>query len=81
MIELLSWGKQHGWDRLKNAIEEALELGCTDAAAVRHLLNVGELARPRREDCELHPGLQQYERPLPVMREYDLLLKDAEVAR
>ena len=81
MIELLSWGKQHGWDRLKNAIEEALKLGCTDAAAVRHLLNVDEPARPRREHCELHPGLHQYERPLPVMREYDLLLKDAEVAR
>ena len=46
MIELLSWGKQQGWDRLKNAIEEALALGCTDAAAVRHLLNFGELARP-----------------------------------
>jgi transposase len=78
MIELLSWGKQHGWDRLKNAIEEALELGCTDAAAVRHLLNVGELVRPRTESCEVHPGLQQYERPLPVMNEYDLLLATAE---
>ena len=53
-------------------------LGCTDAAAVRHLLNFGELARPTREDCELHPGLEQYERPLPVMSEYDLLLAAAE---
>jgi hypothetical protein len=78
MIELLSWGKQQGWDRLKNAIEQALGLGCTDAAAVHHLLNFGELARPTREDCELHPGLEQYERPLPVMSEYDLLLAAAE---
>jgi transposase len=78
MIELLSWGKQQGWDRLKNAIEQALGLGCTDAAAVRHLLNFGELARPTREDCELHQGLEQYERPLPVMSEYDLLLAAAE---
>ena len=78
MIELLSCGKQQGWDRLKNAIEEALALGCTDAAAVRHLLNFGELARPRREDCEVHPGLAQYERPLPAMNEYDLLLATAE---
>ena len=83
MIELLSWGKQQGWDRLKNAIEQALGLGCTDAAAVRHLLNFGELARPTREDCELHPGLEQYERPLAVMSEYDLLLArtEAEVVR
>lgn len=81
MIELLSWGRQQGWERLKNAIEQALELGCSDAAAVRHLLNFGELARAPRQECELHAGLEQYERPLPGMREYDLLLKDAEVAR
>ena len=83
MIELLSWGKQQGWERLKNAIEQALELGCSDAAAVRHLLNFGELARAPRQECELHAGLEQYERPLPVMREYDLLLatSEAEVAR
>ena len=83
MIELLSWGKQQGWDRLKHAIEQALALGCSDAAAVRHLLNFGELAHAPRQDCELHPGLQQYERPLPVMRDYDLLLAsgEAEVAR
>jgi transposase len=83
MIELLSCGKQHGWEELKKAIEAALELGCTDAAAVLHLLNFGELARPPRQDCALHPGLQQYERPLPVMSDYDLLLatREAEVAR
>ena len=82
MIELLSWGKQQGWDRLKNAIEQALELGCSDAAAVRHLLNFGELARPPRQDCEVHRGLERYERPLPVMRDYDLLLaaQETEVA-
>jgi len=52
MIEFLSYGKQQGWDRLKNAIEQALQLDCMDAAAVRHLLSFGELVRAPRQDCE-----------------------------
>jgi len=82
MIELLHAGRQHGWERLKNAIEQALALGCTDAAAVRHLLVFGELAHAPVERFELD-GLERYERPVPVMNEYDLLLTtaEAEVAR
>lgn len=74
MIELLRQGKQQGWDRLKKAVEQALSLGCSDAAAVRHLLSFGELAHSPAEPCELDGGLQRYQRPLPVMQEYDLLL-------
>ena len=49
MIELLALGKRHGWDRLKQAVEEALALGCTDAAAVRHLLTAnGTRSRAHR---------------------------------
>jgi hypothetical protein len=48
-------------------------LGCTDAAAVRHLLTATELPRPRTELLELN-GLERYERPLPQMSEYDELL-------
>jgi transposase len=83
MIELLGCGKQCGWDRLKQAVEQALALGCTDAAAVRHLLSFNELERPARDGCELEQGLERYERPLPVLSEYDLLLAkaEAEVAR
>jgi len=77
MIEMLRQGKQQGWDRLKNAVEQALSLGCSDAAAVRHLLNFGELAHPPAESCELDGGLERYQRPLPVMNEYDLLLGEA----
>jgi hypothetical protein len=75
---LLHAGKQQGWDRLKKAIEQALTLGCTDAAAVRHLLSFSELARPLLAGCEVGDGLERYERPLPVMSEYDLLLTPAE---
>jgi len=65
-------------------VEKALALGCTDAAAVRHLLTATELGRPRTELLELN-GLERYERPLPQMNEYDQLLgipaSTAEVAR
>jgi transposase len=73
MIELLTLGKRHGWDRLQQAIEESLALGCTDAAAVWHLLTAHELDRPRTEPFEWS-GLERYDRPLPEMHEYDLLL-------
>lgn len=84
MIELLMLGKRHGWDRLQQAIEDALTLGCTDAAAVRHLVTATELVRSCTESFELS-GLERYDRPLPEMQEYDLLLgvtaTGAEVAR
>jgi len=83
MIELLALGKRQGWDRLKRAIEEALALGCTDAAAVRHLVTADELNRPGSEPFPLG-ALECYDRPLPQMQEYDLLLGNdatAEVAR
>jgi hypothetical protein len=84
MIELLVLGKGRGWERLQQAVEKALALSCTDAAAVRHLLTATELGRPRSELLELN-GLERYERPLPQMNEYDQLLSiaatAAEVAR
>lgn len=65
-------------------MEKALALGCTDAAAVRHLLTATELGRPHPELLELN-GLERYERPLPQVNEYDQLLSlaasTAEVAR
>jgi hypothetical protein len=84
MIELLTLGKRYGWDRLQQVVEQSLALGCTDAAAVRHLLTAAELGRPHPALLELH-GLERYERPLPQMNEYDQLLgiaaSTAEVAR
>ena len=62
MIELLGLGKKHGYDRLQQAVEKALALGCTDAAAVRHLLTATELIRPHTELLELNK-LERYERP------------------
>jgi transposase len=75
MIELLHLGKQQGWPRLRQAIETALELGCSDAAAVRHLLSVEDLQHARSESFELG-SLQRYERPVPLLNEYDGLLTE-----
>ena len=38
MIQVLSLIKQHGRERVRAAVEEAITLGCADAAAVRHLV-------------------------------------------
>lgn len=73
MIELLTLGKRCGWDRLRKAVAEALALGCTDAAAVRHLMTASELARSHSGALEMN-GLERYNRPLPQMHDYDLLL-------
>jgi hypothetical protein len=79
MIELLQQGSKQGWERLRQAVEQALELGCTDAAAVRHLLVFGELGHAPVEGIALD-GLERYERPLPVIDEYDQLLGVTNIA-
>ncbi|MGH9433970.1 MAG: Mu transposase domain-containing protein, partial [Terriglobia bacterium] len=73
MVGLLKLGQQYGRGKLREAVEAALEAGCSDAAAVEHLLRQDEL---RRRGCEaVDVGvLERYARPLPVMTEYDQLL-------
>jgi hypothetical protein len=73
MIELLALGKAHGRVKLEQAVEQALSLGSCDVAAVRHLLTADTLQRARCEAIELG-SLERYERPLPVMNNYDQLL-------
>jgi hypothetical protein len=73
MIDLLKLAKQNGHGRLRAAIEMALATGCTDAAAVQHLFNAPDLNRPPCGAIDIGP-LEQYQRPLPVMNEYDQLL-------
>lgn len=73
MIGLLGLGKQQGWSRLREAVERALELGCTDAAAVRHLVAAGDLQRTPVAAVPVG-DLGCYERPLPALTQYDALL-------
>ena len=73
MIQVLSLIKPHGHERVRAAIEEAIALGCADAAAVRHLVEAADLTHARDALIELD-ALSRFERPLPVMTDYDGLL-------
>lgn len=78
MIQVLSLIKPQGHERVRAAVEEAVSLGCADAAAIRHLIEAADLAHMRNAIIELD-SLSRFERPLPVLTDYDGLL-DQEVA-
>ena len=74
MIVLVRQGSVRGWHLLIAAVEEALRLGVSDAAAVLHILNMPDPEERRRHAVVLAEELRQFERPMPDMKEYDLLL-------
>lgn len=74
MIGLVRVGSVEGWDRLLAAVEEALHLGVTDAAAVLHIFRMPDAEQRRQYAITLAEELAQFERPMPVMDDYDLLL-------
>jgi len=76
MITLVRAGSVSGWGRLIAAVEEVLRLGVTDAAAVLHILNMPDQEERRCYAIALAKELAEFERPMPAMDEYDLLLKD-----
>jgi hypothetical protein len=69
-------GLVKGWGRLLAAVEEALRLGVSDAAAVLHILRMPD-AEQRRQHAIALEELRQFERPMPVVDDYDRLLADA----
>ena len=73
MIGLLQLGRAHGYEALRRAIERALELGCGDSAAVRHLLTASDLVHAPPLLLEVGE-LRRFDRPLPVVTAYDRLL-------
>lgn len=91
MIELLRVGKRVGYERLRQAIGKALELGAAEAGAVTYLLNQAELERfaerqrlPKAEDARLSPLVSRhFYRPLPEVADYDglLMMKQSGVNR
>jgi hypothetical protein len=78
MIALLQLGRTHGQTALQGAIDAALVLGCTDEAAVRHLVTAQSLEHTRPATVEVGL-LAQFERPLPTVGEYDQLLEPVTV--
>ena len=74
LITLVREASVKGWDRMTAAVEQALELGVSDAAAVLHIMRTPDPEDRRRYAMVLAEELAQFERPMPVMDEYDLLL-------
>jgi nucleotide-binding universal stress UspA family protein len=73
MIEVLLLAREHGPARVRRAVEEALELGCSDVAAVRYLLSVGDRG-PQPLAAPANIGaLNRYDRPQPRLEDYDQL--------
>ena len=73
MIEVLLLAREHGPAPVRHAVEEALELGCSDVAAVRYLLSVAGL-EPQAPVAPVHLGaLNRYDRPQPRLEDYDRL--------
>jgi transposase len=79
MVDVLQLGRAHGFERLRAVVEQALEMGVSDVAAIRYLLELDRL-----EKRDLAPALEvgwleRYERPQPTLHEYDGLLQRSEV--
>ena len=62
MVALIRMGREFGYAKLEAAVEQALELGCTDVAAIRHLLMTDQLQHAVAEAIEIG-ALAAYERP------------------
>jgi hypothetical protein len=73
MIALVRAGVSEGWGDLLRAVEEALRIGVSDTAAVLHILHRPDAQQRKQQAISLSEELAQYERPQPVMDEYDLL--------
>ena len=80
VVGVLQLARTYGTAALQRTVEAALRLGCTDHAAVRHLLLTATLERPPRDPMPIGAALAHYDRPLPSVAAYDTLLSQ-EAAR
>jgi hypothetical protein len=73
MIDVLLLGREHNPARVRQAVEEALQLGCSDVGAVHYLLGAASRERqPTVEPVEIG-ALNRYDRPQPNLAEYERL--------
>jgi hypothetical protein len=77
MIAVVRAGLGDEWSKLIQAVEQALRLGVTDSAAIIHILHTPDPEERKRYAIALAEELAEFERPLPVMDDYDLLLAQA----
>jgi transposase len=74
LIGVLQLARTYGAAALQRSVDAAVQLGCSDQAAVRHLLLTATLDRPRAAPVEIGAVLAQYDRPLPSVAAYDALV-------
>ncbi len=73
MVAVVALGREFGHDRLRAAITTAVSLGACDVAAVRYLLTEAGLHKDIPFAIDVGE-LARYDRPMPTMAEYDVLL-------
>jgi hypothetical protein len=77
MIGVLQLARIYGTAALRLAVDAALHLGCSDHAAVQHLLLTATLERVPTAPIAIGTVLAQYDRPLPSVAAYDTLVAEA----
>ena len=73
MVAVVALGREFGHDALRSAITTAVSLGACDVAAVRYLLTEAALRKGPPAAVDVG-ALARYDRPMPTMAEYDVLL-------
>jgi transposase len=73
MVAVVALGREFGHDRLGAAVASAVSLGACDVAAVRYLLTEAALHKDRPDTIDVGE-LARYDRPMPTVADYDVLL-------
>lgn len=78
LVDLILLAPKHGWPAIRSCADRALEYGCTDASAVKCLLTQsGQPTQMTLLSLEDLGVLSKFDRPLPEVDCYDLLLAGA----
>ena len=72
MIDVLLLGREYGAARVRQAVEEALEMGCSNLGAIRYLLTVNLGEEPTAKPIDIG-ALSRYDRPRPSLDKYERL--------
>lgn len=67
-------GRERGYDRRRQVVEQALAMGDSDVGVIRYLLKLPELQTGVTSEALEVGWLSRYERPQPTLYDYDRLL-------
>ena len=73
MVDVLLLAREHGAARAREAVEEALEMGCANLSAARYLLRVDHRETTSAPDAVDIGVLRRYDRPRPKLDAYEQL--------